>query len=55
MFELRKDKEILVAIHSGEYAGSIARRLKVGATRLTAVKSGSALNHDRGIPASAII
>jgi hypothetical protein len=38
MIELRKDKEILDAIQSGESTGSIARRLKVGTTRITAVQ-----------------
>jgi hypothetical protein len=35
MFELRKDKAILDAIHDGESTGSIARRLKGGMTCIT--------------------
>jgi hypothetical protein len=64
MFELRTEKEILDAIRSGESTGhprchrrvrGIARRLKVGTTRITAVKHGSALDDVRGRQARAII
>jgi hypothetical protein len=54
-FELRQGKEILGAIHDGESTGSIVRRLTVGTTRITALNAGSALNHVRGRPASAIV
>jgi hypothetical protein len=40
---------------AGNPPGGIARRLKVGTTRITARGYGSALNHVRGRPASAIL
>ena len=55
MSELRLDKLILDAIQAGESTYGIAKRLKVGYTRITALRYGSALNHFRGRPRTAIV